>query len=214
MDWSTIRDAVSPPAVEMQLRQAMVVSVEAGATCTITLAGATVAGVKYVTPPRPGTACWVTWQGGAPLVTGSVADTYSTPVAVGINNSTVSLANNTWTDMPNGAGWGTWNNNAWGMLDAAGVFTAPCDGWWLFTASAQFASNATGFRGVRIVTGGGTVVSWTQVQAITTGVGTAVACSGGVGLAKGSAMSSQIIQNSGAALNTGHMQFSVSWHSG
>lgn len=211
MDWSILRDSVSPPANQMQLRQAAVVSVEAGGTCTVSLAGTTVPGVVYWQPPCPGAACWVSWQGGGPMVVGAAASA-TVPSFAGIQNGTVSLANSTWTAIPNGAGWAT-EKDPWGMVDAAGTFTAPCDGMWQINASASFASNSTGLRGVRLLSGGSTTLAWTQVAPIA-GTQTAIACAGLVWLAKGEQVVAQINQTSGAALSTGHMQFSVAWQCG
>lgn len=212
MGFSRLVDTLANGANEMQMRQATVISVEAGCTCTLDVAGTTVTGVRYISPPRPGTSCWITWQGGAPIVVGSIADTYSIPSSMIQANGTTSLANNTWTAIPNG-GTLTWQNDAWEMIDdTTGTFTAPCDGMWQFTASASWVSNVTGVRGLRIMVGAATL-AFAQVAPIN-GSQTAVSCGVTAGLAKGATAQAQMLQTSGAALNTAHQQFSASWTSG
>lgn len=211
MDWSMIRDSISPAANQMQLRQAAVISVEAGGTCTVTLQGSTIAGVRYITPPRPGTACWLIWQGGAPLVIGGVADAYGPPAATIQSSNALSVANNTWTAMPNNVA-PTLNNDAWAMIAADGQWTAPCDGMYLLTASVQYPSNATGLRALRILSGAA-VMAWSQVTPMS-GAGTALSVATIAGFGKGATAVAQTIQTSGAALSTGHMQFSVAWQCG
>lgn len=211
MGFSRLVDTLANGANEMQMRQATVISVEAGCTCTLDVAGTTVTGVRYISPPRPGTSCWVAWQGGAPMVIGSIADTHSIPASAIQVNGTTSAANSTWAAIPNG-GTLTWDNDAWSMIAADGTFTAPCDGMWQFNASASFVSNATGIRGLRILSGA-TTFAWAQVAPIS-GTQTAISCSAIAGLGKGATVVAQINQTSGAALNTGHLQFSVGWISG
>lgn len=210
MDWSMIRDSISPAANQMQLRQAAVISVEAGGTCTVSLAGTTVPGVVYWQPPCPGAACWVLWQGGGPMVVGAST---AVPMFSGIANPATALANATWTAIPNGGGWATADDDPWGMVSAAGTFTAPCDGMWQLNASAAFAANATGLRGLRLLQGGTTTLAWAQVAPIN-GTQTALSCATIRRLSKGNTVEAEMHQTSGAALNTGHMAFSAAWVSG
>lgn len=213
MAFSRLVDALAQDANQMQMRQATVISVEAGCTCTLDVAGTTMTGVRYMSPPRPGTSCWVSWQGGAPMVIGQIADMYGPPASTAISNAAVSHpTSGVWVNMPSG-GPATWDSDAWAMIAADGTFTAPCDGMWQFNASVGFANNATGIRGARIIVSSTTVISQTLVNTIN-GTQTVVSCSAMVGLGKGVNVVGQGFHTAGAALNMTHQQFSVGWISG
>lgn len=128
--------ALQPQGDRLQWRQATVVSIEAGDTCTVTLAGTTISGVRYMTPPRPGGSVWCMVQGGNVQVVGGFANQTDHPTFIGTGSAT-SLVSGVWTTLL----W-TYQQDTWGM-DSVGEVALPADGVWHVSFSGQSATVST-----------------------------------------------------------------------
>lgn len=192
--WQVV-DSLDTPALPWAIRQATVVSVEAAGTCTVAVGGTTVAGVAYQRPPRPGGSCWLFSDGDDVWVLAGLGGQTAGPYARMVSTS----------GLPGSAAWYTLPNDSetdeWGALSAAGVFTAPAPGRYLFVLQADFGSNAVGVRSVRLLMNGGTVAARVMTTAVN-GVQTVDNISYLGGMSQGDTMEPQVYQTSGGSLAT------------
>lgn len=119
------------------------------------------------------------------------------------NSAAISIPNDTFTML-------TFNSERYDInamhstATNTGRMTVPTGWGGLYTVGCtlQFAANATGFRGLRLVVNGTTVIAEDLRNAITAvGVGTQMGLSGEYPLVAGDWLEVHVIQTSGAALN-------------
>lgn len=119
-------------------------------------------------------------------------------VTVRALNTTQSVANNTWTavacDQTNVDRMG-------GASGAATEFAATRSGLYVATFGAEFASSATGVRGVRVKRQGSVLPGSQHTQSALSGTTTQITTSIPVLLNKGDALTFEAFQDSGGALN-------------
>lgn len=189
----------SSPGV--RFRQGEVVSVSSYGL-TLKVAGSTqqITGVKYLGSyaPRPGAHVWLVTDGSDMFAIGHIAPR-GVP-ALRVTGAATSLANATEAALAFNAETGT---DPWVMwvVGSATRITVPLDGWYVFTAWASFAANATGIRGVRVRQGGSTTLAWSRVPATGAGTTEVNVATGPVSLSATNYVELVAEQTSGGALN-------------
>lgn len=139
----------------LRRRQATVVSVQTGYTCTVRFHGDTgnVSDVRYLgnVPPQPSTVVYVDTDGLDLVVTGSVAGTGSTwPYCrVWRNSAQTGIVSATLTRVTFESA-----NDPWSMWNGAGIITVPIDGVYSLTGVVSFTAASTGvYRNVELLEG-------------------------------------------------------------
>lgn len=143
-----VNQMVNRPEV-LRLRQATVVSVETGRTCTVQIAGqtATTQKVRYLSnfAPLPGYHVWVATDGTDLIAIGHIgaADKTLAPKAYRTSAFTVPHAVNTVVPMQavNSDAWGTW-----AASPNPSRLTIPVTGRYLIAATTKWADGAAGNR--------------------------------------------------------------------
>lgn len=150
IDMHSALAAVKPQTGKLRFRFGTVVSIQTDRTCTVTIGGDTtqVSGVKYMTPPRPGSPIILATDGLDIFALGHLA-AEGGEIAPRANRSTdQSIANATDTAIS----FDAVNNDAWGCWSAgnAARLTAPVSGRYMAVGQVAFAANGTGFRRIWI----------------------------------------------------------------
>lgn len=185
----------------VRFRQGEVVSVSSYGL-TLKVAGSTqqITGVKYLGSyaPRAGAHVWLVTDGSDMFAIGHIAPR-GVP-ALRVTGAATSLANATETALAFNAETGT---DPWAMwvVGSATRITVPLDGWYVFTAWASFAANATGVRGIRVRQGGSTTLAWSRVPATGAGTTEVNVVTGPVSLSATNYVELVAEQTSGGALN-------------
>lgn len=187
---------------QLRLRQGTIVSVQANGTVTITIGGDSteLSGIKVASHvcPIPGTTCWLAVDGRDLFVIATL-----TPAGPAFGRMRQSVAQavasaTTWTGL-------SFTNRTSvateGLTDGATGFTVLVPGWYQVNATVTFGSNATGYRGLRLIVGSTVALLGTLIGA-PSAVGPRLAVSGMVEAAVGDIIGAEITQNSGGSLST------------
>lgn len=187
-----------------QWRQVTIVSVEAGGTCTINLAGTAVSGVPYDRPPMPGGSAWALVQGGQISVT-SLFQVGAAHCAVALGGSNQSIPDGT-----GGAAYTVTSFTAeadpWSIA-SNGVITIPADGWWHIEGWLNWPSSSTGARWVFLA---GSVNIYNVVSAIASSQ-LASWVSTGVWFTKGDTVYLRARQNTGGPVSLTSARLTATW---
>lgn len=213
MDYAQLAAVISAPSSETQLRQGTCVSHQTGGTMTLNVGGTEVAGVSYLSPPRPGDACWFLWQGGVPFVVGSLSKQSRHPGFTAGHAGPWSTANATWVKAGVGvSSWNQWGLDDWAGWDSAnGRWTAPVDGWYTMSGHATWAASATaGYRGLRFGRDGW-YTAYAQDTIPTSVFPTTQSLSWTFVASRGATFTFEYYQATGAALNLGDFGMSYAW---
>lgn len=201
-DWGSIAARFAGSAGTLRIRQGEVVTVNAGDTIDMTLAGGTevIAGVHYAAHvcPTVGAGIWVATDGADLFAIATIAP-IGPAYAFVRRGATQPLDNNTSITVV----WDTEEADAWDMNSPAdGRLIVPASGLYSVSAAVEFASNATGYRSLQVLDTDGTVIAGDRKPAVS-GTGTRCAVATHVQLTKGGSVRAQARQTSGSSLNVG-----------
>lgn len=202
VDFGLLSPVLAPKDSKLRFRFGTVVSVESDRTCTVTIGGdsTNVDGVKYMTPPRPGSAIILATDGLDVFALGHLAADGG-EIAPRANRSTdQSIADATDVaisfDGVNNDAWGCWSSGS------ATRLTAPVTGRYMAVGQVAFAANATGFRRVWIERNGTSTLGRSDLS--TALAGSAVwlnVTANAFDMTQGDYIRLMVRQNSGGALN-------------
>lgn len=201
LDLFSVASALAPEETKLRFRFGTVVSVQTDRTCTVTIGGDTtqVSGIKYMTPPRPGSPIILATDGLDIFALGHIAADGG-EIAPRANRSTdQSIANTTDTAIS----FDAVNNDAWGCWSAgnAARLTAPLTGRYMAVGEVAFAANGTGFRRVWIEKNGTATLGRSDLP--TTLAGSAIwlnVTAHSFDMVQGDYIRLMVYQNSGGAL--------------
>ncbi|MFA7265145.1 MAG: hypothetical protein WC054_02435 [Candidatus Nanopelagicales bacterium] len=195
------------------IRMGLCVSVEAGETCTVTLAGtsAELAGIRYMgAPPMPGKPVRVLRQGKLLFVLGGLSGLFPAPAAIRERTTNQSCAPGV-TNLS----FPTSIHDPWAMFTASDTITLPCDGVWHALASAQCAANASGYRELTVmVNGAGPAANWSVRQQNLSATAVLMQAARTFTGVKGAAVTVAFGQTAGGSLNVNPATFSLHWVGG
>jgi hypothetical protein len=163
MDLNFLVNQIKGDSNTLRLRQANIVSVETGYSCTVRMAGdptGTLSKVRYLADfvPLPNYSAWVLTDGTDMLIVGHVAAAGKTvaPKAYRTTNLAVTAATETVVAMEavESDAWGCWSAGTPSRL------TAPADGRYMAQAQTWFTDVAAGSRYARLLLGGATEIAY------------------------------------------------------
>jgi hypothetical protein len=139
-------EAFKPDPTRVRVRFGTVVSVESDRTCTVSVGGGTVTGVKYAARcvPCPGYPVILLTDGQDLFAVDHIAADDLTLAPRAYRSSNLTVANTTDTVVE----WAGANSDAWGCWSAGSPtrLTAPVTGRYLATAYVEFSADADGIR--------------------------------------------------------------------
>lgn len=155
-------EAFKPDPTRMRVRFGTVVSVEADRTCTVTVGGGTVTGVKYTARcvPCPGYPIVLLTDGQDLFAVDHIAANDLTLAPRAHRSASLTVANTTDTAVE----WSAANSDAWGCWSAGSPtrLTAPITGRYQAAAYVDFAGDADGFRQAWILRNGTDILGYVK----------------------------------------------------
>jgi len=193
--------ALVPDISPVRVRFGSIVSVEADRTCTVSVGGGSVSGVRYAAGmvPCPGRVAFLLTDGTDLFAVDHLAADGLTlaPRAYRLTDQSIADA----TDVA--VSWDADNNDAWAawIVGTPTRITAPVTGRYLATAYTRFAANATGFRSAWILKNATDILARETVISAAAASPTQMTVSApAFDLTKGDYVELYVRQNSGGAL--------------
>lgn len=205
MDMHSVVGSWTTRANPLRLRQVDIVSVDAGATCTIDAGGTTVAGVRWASPPQPGCSAWLATDGRDGWIIATLPGQSSGCGWWGQRAAAQSLTTGSFTNVQYDSGSDPWN-----MVNSSFVATVPADGMWTMSGFLQHDTLTGTYRGGRILLNGATVLAQVTVAG-NNGFPTRTTYAATTFLAKGDTIELEAWQNSGGNLDLTLARFGMTW---